>query len=671
MKAGKVQIGKQFTRASFDVSTINKENRTVDVVFATETPVLRRTWDGPINEILVCDAASVRMERINAGAPLLDTHDKYSVTTQLGVVENARIDGRTLRATVRFSKRDDVEKVWQDVMDGILRNVSVGYWTYEAEITEKIDSAIPDYRATDWEPFEISLVPVPADMNAGVRSYENEETRELKITKKNTNMKIAAQILAAVRAAGLSSEFAETLLNDENITMERAQPLIDAEKTRVATIPAQAPAPAPAPAPADSRMASDILHAVRSAGIENGLEFAQGLINTAGMTIESARAAIIDKLAERQAPAPRNANPLTIVPGKDEVDKKRSGLENAILFRAAPGTVKDTDAAEFRGMSLLRMAEECIKMAGGNVKGMSQREIAQNALNIGERQHSTSDFPLILGNTINRTLRTAYQLAERTFTPWCVQGTAKDFREMSRTQLSDFSSLDEIKEGAEYKMGTIGEGAEKYKVVKYGKKIAITWETLINDDLDAFGRLPQAMAASAAQKQSDIVYGILTANAVLSDNVALFHATHGNLTGTGTALDITSLGVARALFRKQKAPKGGVMNLTPKFLIVSPDLETTALQITSQAYVPATQGTINPWAGILTPIVDARLTGNAWYLAANPSIVDTIEYSFLNGEELFTEQRNGFDVDGLEMKVRMVFGAKAIDFRGLYKNNGA
>lgn len=666
------KIGKHFTRAMFDVASINKDARTVDVVFATETPVLRQTWDGPVNEILVCNPANVRMERINSGAPVLDTHDKYSVKTQLGVVENARFEGNTLKATLRFSNREDVQGVWQDIQDGIVRNVSVGYRVYEYETTERLDTKISDYRATDWEPFEISMVPVPADYNSSVRA-DDQETNEVKITKKNTNMKIAAQIIAAVRAAGLSMDFAETLLRNEDITMDDAQRQIDAEK-------AKNPAPAPAPAAdpqraaepnnkAGMKTAADILHSVRAAGLNT--EFGTQLLEMEGITLARANELIIKKLAENQAGANTRSANASVNPNADELDKMRTGVENAILHRVAPATYKAADAGEFRGMTLERMAEEVLTKQGVSVRGMSRREIAQTALNLNQRTHTTSDFPNILGSTVNRTLRSAYQMQPRTFTPFCAMGSASDFRAMTRLQLSDFVAIDKIVEGSEYKYGTMSEGKETYSVVKYGKRIAITWEALINDDLSAFSRIPQAMATSVASKQSDIVYAILTANAAMGDNTALFHANHGNLTSTGTDISIDSLGVARKLFRKQTAPNGTILNLEPKFLIVSPDKEQVALQYTSANYVAATATTQNVWSGMATPIVEGRLTGNTWYMAATPSMIDTIEYSFLDGEELYTEQRTGFEVDGLEIKVRMVFGAKALDWRGLYKNVGA
>jgi hypothetical protein len=333
-----------------------------------------------------------------------------------------------------------------------------------------------------------------------------------------------------------------------------------------------------------------------------------------------------------------------------------------------------TKVGEFRGANLIDLARMALEAAGGNVRGMTARELAQEALGVGSGRSgiSTSDFPIILGNTINRTLRAAYDLAPRTFAPFVRQTNARDFRDMTRAQLGDLSTLDEVKEGGEYKQFSLGEGSEKYRVVKYGKLINITWETLVNDDLDAFSRIPQTMANAAAQKQSDLVYAILTGNPVMGDGAVLFHSTHANLAASGTVIDITNMGKARAAMRKQKSPGGSFLNLTPKFLVVGPDKEQEALQITSSAFNPNQTSNINVWKGLIDPpIVEGRLTGNQWYLFASPAQIDTIETAFLDGEELFTETRQGFEVDGMQTKVRMVFGAKAIDYRGMYKNAGA
>ncbi|HET9396873.1 MAG TPA: hypothetical protein VFO36_12530, partial [Nitrospiraceae bacterium] len=135
-------------------------------------------------EKLSMDPAHVRLDRLNTGAPLLDTHDsRTSVRKVVGVVEKAWIVNGEGRAIVRFSKREDVDSIWADVVDGIVRNVSVGYLVHKfQDVTEKntqTETKIRTFLATDWEPNELSLVPVGADAKAGVRSDSPEVMTEI------------------------------------------------------------------------------------------------------------------------------------------------------------------------------------------------------------------------------------------------------------------------------------------------------------------------------------------------------------------------------------------------------------------------------------------------------------------------------------------------------------
>lgn len=127
--------------------------------------------------------------------------------------------------------------------------------------------------------------------------------------------------------------------------------------------------------------------------------------------------------------------------------------------------------------------------------------------------------------------------------------------------------------------------------------------------------------------------------------------------------------------RKQTSLDGRVINVTPRFLLVPAALEVKAQQYTSSAYVSAKSVDINPFAGALVPIVEPRLdaaSDKSWYLAADPAQIDTLEYCYLDGNEgVYIETRNGFEVDGMEIKARLDFAAKAIDHRGLFKNAGA
>lgn len=162
------------------VGGVNKDARTVDLVFSTGAAVDRMDYYSGkrYREVLSMDPAHVRLDRLNAGAPLLDAHSAYSVGDVLGAVQpdTARIANKQGIATVRFSKRDSVEPIFQDVVDGIIRNVSVGYRVYKfVEDTPK-DGGTPTRTAVDWEPFEVSMVPMPADTGARVRSGDKSDT---------------------------------------------------------------------------------------------------------------------------------------------------------------------------------------------------------------------------------------------------------------------------------------------------------------------------------------------------------------------------------------------------------------------------------------------------------------------------------------------------------------
>lgn len=145
---------------------VNAEARTVDLAFSSEAPVER--WYG--TEILDHSPQSVMLARLLNGGPVLKDHDPCE---HVGVVESASIESdRVGRAVVRFGKSEDAEEVFQDIVDGIRRHVSVGYRIHKVEVTDP-DSASPTFRATQWEPYEISIVSIPADVSVGVgRSAE-------------------------------------------------------------------------------------------------------------------------------------------------------------------------------------------------------------------------------------------------------------------------------------------------------------------------------------------------------------------------------------------------------------------------------------------------------------------------------------------------------------------
>lgn len=657
-------------RASVRPESVDIENRTVELIWTTGAKGRRWSWDvGSYMEELEVSDVAVRMDRLNNGAPLLGVHNQYELGAVLAVVERAWIADGVGHALVRFSKREDADIVFKDVIDGILRNVSVGYAVHRYELIEAEDDKLPTYRAVDWEPLEISLVPIGFDDGAKVRSAKTPADYT------GDRFKTIFEVRGANQPTGTTAAV-PTTQEEDAMTEEEKRAAEEAKRAADETLRRES-------AEAERKRSLNIRAMARKVQLDDEA-FVDDLVER-GVSVADASIALIDKVAEKQSkdqPNTRSSQPTVVTGGQDVavLTAKRSAMMNALDHRCAPTTIKLEEAGrEFRGMRLVDMARECVEMVGGNTRGLMPAEIAKAALGCDRQamrsagMHSTSDFPLLLGSTVNRTLRAAYELAPQTWRPLGRPTTVPDFRAVTRAALGDIAALEKIKEHGEYQYGTLEEEGAPIKVAKFGKIIAITWEAIVNDDLGAFTRVPQALGAAAAQTESDVVWSLLLGNPNYTDGTPIFHADHGNLAASGGAINTTTLAAARAAMRKQKSKAGAYLNLSPEFLIVGPDKELEAYQFTSSNYVPAKNADINDSRNAaLTVIVDARITGNQWYLYASPGVVDTFEYAYLEGEQgVFTETREGFEVDGMEIKARLVFGAAWIDFRPAYKNPGA
>jgi hypothetical protein len=419
-------------------------------------------------------------------------------------------------------------------------------------------------------------------------------------------------------------------------------------------------------------------------GAHNLRDLAADMV-TRGLTIDAARAEVLAKLTEQSRAQPNQRPHITIT--RDQGDTIRQSVEAAILLRASPTALPANDpgrelARDWRGMSLLEIGRTFLEDTQGvRLRGLSRFELATRLLgldSLGTRaigMLSTSDFANVLANVINKRLRNAYEIAPQNWKKIGRQSNNPDFKQKSVVQLSSAPIFKAVAEGQEFSYGGLTEGAEKYALATYGRIIAVTRQTLINDDLGAFDRLPMMLGRQAAELEAKTFWAILTANAAMSDGTALFHANHGNLGGASAVVE-AGMTEAKKLMRKQKSltaksADAEPLNLTPRYLVVSPDKEIEAAKFLTAVLATQTSN-VNVFAGTLELIVEARITGNTWYLSADPALIDTIEYAYLEGEEgLYTEQRIGFEVDGIEIKGRVDFAAKAIDWRGLFMNPGA
>jgi ATP-dependent protease ClpP protease subunit len=383
-------------------------------------------------------------------------------------------------------------------------------------------------------------------------------------------------------------------------------------------------------------------------------------------TVDQANAKIVAQLGKDSTPVAAGR----IITLEDSRDKFRNGAEAALLAKAKLG--KDDTANNFRSFGLMDLARECLAHAGVNARGMDKMALVAAAFT-----HTGSDFPLLLQNVADKAMLKGYEEADETFQKWTSKGVLGDFKPGKRVDLNSFPTLGKVQDGGEYSYATIGERGETVQLATYGKLFSITRQTIINDDLDAFSKIPRRMGRAAIRTIGDLVYAILTSNQVMRDNVALFHATHKNLM-TGSGISTGSVDAMRVLMGKQ-TDGNAVLNIRLAQLLVPLALEGTASVVRDSEYEvgAATKNNTTPnfVRGTFEVISDARLdaaSATAWYGTANSGVTDTVEVSYLDGVETPTlEQKTGWNVDGVEFKVRMDAGVAPLDFRTMVSNPGA
>lgn len=642
---------REMTRAESTDSTAPLA--TAELVYSSGASGLRYDYfrNREYLEELVVSPEAIRVDRLVRGVPVLNTHSSYDLSQVLGVAENPQIKGGVAICTATFSRREDVAGYVQDVMDNVIRNVSVGYVRHKIEMIAPATEADKwVYRVTDWEPMEVSLVPIPFDMDSQVRGIGANQDKQ-------TDRMFECEFVTR----NLTAESQETAPRAAAQTEEGSQMT---EKVPDGGAPATPPE-------VDTR-AADIAELC----IANGLPKRAAEFIRSGVSLADAGLAIARERATADATTggQRNVTPVQTV--REEMHVRMAGLEQAIMHRVAASTKLDDNGRQYRGMSLLEMGRDFLAAHNQDTRGMDRLQLATRILTFRSGgMMGTSDFSSLFANVANKRLRTAYDENAGTYALWARRApNAPDFKQMSVVQLAGAPDLLQTNEAGEFKYGSMSDGAEAYSVLTYGRIVSLTRQAIINDDLRAFDRMVSAFGFASRRLENRTVYAQLTANAAMADGTALFHANHANLI-TSSALAIATLGAGRTKMRLQKGLQSEELNLAPSYLIVPATLEQTAYNLTSANYVPSTKAEINEFrAGgrtavtpIIEPVLDADST-TAWYLAANSNQVDTVEYCYLDGADgPVIESEIGFETDGVSYKCRLDFAAKAIDHRGLLK----
>jgi hypothetical protein len=637
---------------------------TIDCVWHTGAEIRRfgrfKGFDGyetvgAYDLTLSMDPKSVRLERLNDHAPFLDNHADYSLAAVIGKVVpgSARLADGVGLATIALSSAPGDADTVQKLRDGIIANVSVGANIHTLTRVDTADEqrVRPLFRADDWEPVEISAVPIGADPGSHTLSLQTQEPIPMSTANAPT-----VDLSAAQKA-------------DER----------RAERERLAGI----------------RTAFSILAKCDDSAdrAENDKLLAACL--DSDVSLSDARAKFFDRRVELDAKlsispvqSTQTQTGRVSAGGSVEAAKRGEALESCLLANAGIGKMPtDTEnpfAREYRFASLSDIAAGVLRRAGMDTVGMSRDVIAGLAMSrLGRSDDAALEFgrallsggavsidnlPYLLANTANKSLRKGYDAVPATYQTWAAMGEPlKDYKSRSHVLLGDTADLEELPEGATPKLSDINESNSTMQLKDYAKGFAVTRRAIVNDDMRGLTKIPMEFGKSAKRKENALAYAALIASG---------NFTAAN-TGTPGVPSNTTLSELRKLLRKRTglAATGNTarpINVQIKYLIVPPEHETAANALVGALYPASTSNYIDPAFRQLVIVCDAALTdANKWYVAADQSMFEGVVYSYLQGENGVVVSSNPeWEGGNLVIQARLAFDVKVIDSKALGYNAG-
>lgn len=723
-------------------ASLDEASRSVEVIASTEAPAMVMDWERweVVPEVLLMSGLNMppsgqvplldSHSRDSAARVLGSFRGGQITATELGPA----LVGRCC-----FSSVKEADDAFVKVKEGHVTDVSVGYevnayvWIEEgkAAVVEGESYTGPMRVVTDWSLAEVSLCPIGADANAKFRKQHQPPAPAAGRNKKEKSMpkgkneggqqtstseKRSGLIGRLRKLLGLEARADDTTVEDVDLVDQDGNPIepADLSDDDLATVVEELDA-ALTEAEDEQATREDDLEdpegeggkkaarktAGRSAGRSITLPSGRKLTPVQAAQAERARITAIRNLAQAHNLAPEaeeklinsgaglaavkaqvldmiqqrdagNTGPgFHVAVGTGEKEKFRAAAQDALSLRCGHKIDKPVAGAdELRGYSLREMARELLGRSGQRPSG--------DIRNIVGRALATTDLPMLLVETSRRTLMEAFEAAPETWRDWAGTGIATDFKKSTAVGLEGDVKPVLKPEGGEYQEGKLAENAEEYKIATYGRKMIITREAIINDDLNALTALPRMYGEETAVLVGDVAYDALLASPnLMGDGKALFHADHRNLfVGKGGVPTVENLGAIVTGMKLQRDSFGKTITILPKFFIAPVALEVAAEQFFNTqiggAGVIGTQSLPlinNPYAGAyFSRVYDRRLdekSAAAWYLAAARG---TVVVFFLGGvESPYIEEQISFNTDGVESKVRMDVGAKAMRWATMAK----
>ena len=358
-----------------------------------------------------------------------------------------------------------------------------------------------------------------------------------------------------------------------------------------------------------------------------------------GMTVEAARASIMDELMKRNRPI---GSRITVT--SDESDKFRAAAADGILLRYGVTPVNPSDGAnKFRALSIRDIVIDCLEREapGEDYRHKDSTQLYETAAR--GFYNPTAAFPAILDAVIQKSYTEGLKKNKTQYEKWVGAGSLPNFKKSQNHEyiMSLGGTLAEIPENGELPSYTPLDVAMPERQLKtFGRQFTMTREAFINDDIGLLTTMPQRYAAMSANTQNQLVYSLLLQNKEIFDGKALFDVSRGNTLKTGTGVTLKAIETMIYLLGIQKDAAGNQLQLTPDLFIVPLGMGTPLRQILSSPYIHTTDNTqaYNPYADMnFTIIEDVTINNMSKTGAALPWFMgvagEAIQIDYLNGQK--------------------------------------
>jgi len=646
----------QVRRAQFTPNSINEDERSVEVIIATETPVPMYDWqrDDFIPETLLISGARFGDGHVTA----LYNHNRWDEDAVVGSVRNIKAQ-ENLTGRAHLSSLAD--KLWTRIKEGHIRDVSAGYRilkrTYVAPEQKMVignrEFTGPLNVVTDWELREVSFTPVGADPSAKVRREKGTTMPEAGTLPDTKTPETKPAVKEPERKEPEVEQRKESeTLNFDQMKADAKRALQEAQK--------------------EFQQEQDTVRGYAATELEKfGIKDQLSEV-VRGCTTE----AEVDKNILKALQANQNSNrTATISFGREGAESARTDIRNSLNTRCLKATGSSrkivdllpegerSKGTHFDRMKLVDLGRNWLDYNGIDSRNMEDTHVAFAMLGfydqagIGDKVrttpgfHTTGNFPYLMMDAMNKTLSAGY--TERAWSWGTLFRTASpvaDFKDIHKIRMSEVPNLPILPDNSIPEEVALKDVREKYAVEAYSQRVSYSFRAIINDDLDGFSRIPFLLGTAAGRSENALAWSKVTGNQTMEDGQPLFSAATGNRLktnlGSSDTLNIANLAAARAIFRLQvgeNTPGGAaspaILNLEPRYLVVPAALETTAQQLVLTAFDPGDNkpaGVYNPFNAtlqvIVEPLLDASSTAK-WYLFAPTSMIDTGEMTYLRGYE--------------------------------------